>query len=46
MISWYFLQSCRDFVVVGVVEEIYKIGSMSSGAMLYEASREFQVTSL
>ncbi|XP_071505509.1 vacuolar protein sorting-associated protein 16 homolog [Diadema antillarum] len=28
--------------VPGVVEEIFKIGSMAPGAMLYEASREFQ----
>ena len=27
----------------GVVEDIFKIGSMAPGAMLYEASREFQV---
>ena len=28
-----------------MVEDIFKIGSMASGAMLYEASREFQVRS-
>ena len=29
--------------VSGVVEEIFKIGSMAPGAMLYDAYKEFQV---
>ena len=32
------------YIKTGVVEDIFKIGSMASGAMLYEASREFQVS--
>ena len=35
----------QKYTLTGVVEDIFKIGSMASGAMLYEASREFQVRS-
>ncbi len=31
------------FPVIGACEDIFKIGSMASGAMLHEASKEFQV---
>ena len=33
----------QKYYFVDAVEAIFKIGSMSPGAMLYEASREFQV---
>ena len=36
-----FKSSC--VLISGVVEDIFKIGSMAPGAMLFDASREFQV---
>ena len=33
-----------SYLFTAVVEDIFKIGSMAPGAMLYEASREFQVS--
>ena len=36
-----------DFLnFVAAVEEIFKIGSMAPGSLLYEASREYQVSSI
>lgn len=35
------------FVIIfwsGVVENVFKIGSVESGAMLYEAMKEFEVS--
>lgn len=34
------------FVDTDVIEDIFKIGSMEPGAMLFEASKEFQVNKI
>ena len=37
------LTTCLFCPISGVVDDIFRIGSMSPGAVLYDASKEFEV---
>lgn len=34
---------CFDFPLTAEVEDVFKLGSMKPGAMLYDASKEYEV---